>query len=61
MAETLAMVQQAGDKPTLAKKPISRPKPEAHQALVKISHVAQNPTDGTDTPESEFSYLSGLH
>ncbi|KAF2649134.1 GroES-like protein [Lophiostoma macrostomum CBS 122681] len=47
MAQTLAMVQQNrdGGAPTLAKKTVSRPKPASNQVLVKVSHVAQNPTD----------------
>lgn len=33
-------------KATLVKKLIPVLKPEPNQALVKVSHVAQNPTDG---------------
>jgi NADPH:quinone reductase-like Zn-dependent oxidoreductase len=41
-----ALVQRnVNGKPTFAKEQISKPRPEAHQLLVKISHVAQNPTD----------------
>jgi NADPH:quinone reductase-like Zn-dependent oxidoreductase len=35
------------DSKTLSFESIPTPKPEPHQALVKVSHVAQNPTDGT--------------
>ncbi|KAL3492477.1 putative zinc-binding dehydrogenase family oxidoreductase [Aspergillus germanicus] len=34
-----------GQSPRLSKEPIPRPRPAANQVLVKISHVAQNPTD----------------
>ena len=41
-----AIVQRNKDsKPILSKETISKPKPEDHQALVQLSHVAQNPTD----------------
>jgi hypothetical protein len=43
--EMQAMVQTGGDAPTLTKQQIPKPRPAAHQMLVKISHVAQNPTD----------------
>jgi hypothetical protein len=35
-----------GQSPRLSKESIPRPRPAANQVLVKISHVAQNPTDG---------------
>lgn len=44
----LALVQRntKDGKPALAKERIQKPRPEAKQLLVKISHAAQNPTDG---------------
>jgi NADPH:quinone reductase-like Zn-dependent oxidoreductase len=36
--------------PSLTKREIERPVPGANQLLVKISHVAQNPTDGSCDP-----------
>jgi NADPH:quinone reductase-like Zn-dependent oxidoreductase len=47
MAQMLAMVQENGESgsPTLSKKKVSKPKPASDQALVKVSYVAQNPTD----------------
>lgn len=36
----------AGDKSQLQEKDISIPSLESNQVLVKISYVAQNPTDG---------------
>lgn len=44
-----ALVTEApssGGSVTLVKKLIPLPKPAPNQALVKISHIAQNPTDG---------------
>jgi NADPH:quinone reductase-like Zn-dependent oxidoreductase len=32
-------------KPTFAIEQVPKPQPEPHQLLVKISHIAQNPTD----------------
>lgn len=41
-----AIIQRNKDgKPTLSQERIEKPKPEDNQALVKLSHVAQNPTD----------------
>jgi NADPH:quinone reductase-like Zn-dependent oxidoreductase len=40
-----AMVQGGGNNPTLYKTQVPKPKPGSHQLLVKVSHVAQNPTD----------------
>lgn len=34
----------------LSKESISIPSPESNQVLVKVSHVAQNPTDGKFRP-----------
>ncbi|OJJ98682.1 hypothetical protein ASPACDRAFT_30664 [Aspergillus aculeatus ATCC 16872] len=34
-----------GESPRFSKEQIPIPRPEAHQVLVKLSHVAQNPTD----------------
>lgn len=36
----------AEQSPRLSKEEIDLPVPVGHQILVKISHVAQNPTDG---------------
>ncbi|KAF6835365.1 hypothetical protein CMUS01_05816 [Colletotrichum musicola] len=48
-----ALVTEApssGGPATLVKKSIPLPKPAPNQVLVKISHVAQNPTDGEPQP-----------
>jgi len=47
MADTVtALVQRnVNGKPAFAKERVQKPQPEAHQLLVRISHVAQNPTD----------------
>ena len=47
-ATSIAMVIRApaGQPPTLSKESIPIPSLQANQVLVKISHVAQNPTDG---------------
>lgn len=43
---TVALVQRnEGNLQTLSKEEIPKPDVEAHQMLVKVSHVAQNPTD----------------
>ncbi|KAH0425407.1 hypothetical protein CcaCcLH18_10955 [Colletotrichum camelliae] len=39
------VVETADAKPSLVKKSIPIPRPASNQALVKISHIAQNPTD----------------
>lgn len=46
----LALVQRnsADGKPTLSKDTIDKPQLRGNQLLVKISHAAQNPTDGMD-------------
>lgn len=47
MATCEALVtRQVDDKPTQSKQQVARPEPAANQVLVKLSHVAQNPTDG---------------
>lgn len=48
------VVKTSHDTPTLVKESLPMPKPGDHQLLVKVSHVAQNPTDGTMFP----SYMS---
>ncbi|KAF2120352.1 chaperonin 10-like protein [Lophiotrema nucula] len=46
VSQMLAQVQRnKGDTPTLSKEKIDRSTPASNQVLVKISHVAQNPTD----------------
>jgi hypothetical protein len=47
-------------KPELVKKEISPPMLEAHEVLVKVSTVAQNPTDGKILPRilTEFTVLN---
>lgn len=42
-SECLAIVQKEGK---LFQEAIPVPTPSAHQVLVKVSYVAQNPTDG---------------
>ncbi|KAL4911711.1 chaperonin 10-like protein [Aspergillus aurantiobrunneus] len=45
-SNTALVVRVAGGQsPKLSKETISVPRPAAHQVLVKLSHVAQNPTD----------------
>lgn len=44
------VVTTANDTPRLVKESLPTPKPGDHQLLVKVSHVAQNPTDGTACP-----------
>ncbi|KAL2686837.1 hypothetical protein Neosp_004379 [[Neocosmospora] mangrovei] len=39
------VVRTSGDNPILVKESLPTPKPGDHQLLVKVSHVAQNPTD----------------
>ncbi|RMJ14715.1 hypothetical protein CDV36_005615 [Fusarium kuroshium] len=39
------VVKTSDDTPRLVKESVPMPKPENHQLLVKVSHVAQNPTD----------------
>lgn len=48
MASNTALVVRVvdGQAPKLSKEDIAVPRPAAHQVLVKLSHVAQNPTDG---------------
>lgn len=41
-----------GQSPKLSKEDIRIPSPESNQVLVKISHVAQNPTDGMHSPQN---------
>ncbi|OJJ57337.1 hypothetical protein ASPSYDRAFT_58900 [Aspergillus sydowii CBS 593.65] len=47
MASNTALVVRVvdGQAPKLSKEDIAVPRPAAHQVLVKLSHVAQNPTD----------------
>jgi NADPH:quinone reductase-like Zn-dependent oxidoreductase len=41
-----AIIQRNKDgKPTLVQETIDKPHPESHQALIAITHIAQNPTD----------------
>lgn len=44
------VVKTSNDTPRLVKESLPTPKPGDHQVLVKVSHVAQNPTDGTACP-----------
>lgn len=39
------VVEAPNGKPSLVRKSIPIPVPASNQALVKISHIAQNPTD----------------
>lgn len=52
MASNTALVVRVadGEAPKLSKEDIAVPRPAANQVLVKLSHVAQNPTDGTIFP-----------
>lgn len=45
MADTITALVQRNKGKSLVQEQIPKPKPGAHQLLVKISHVAQNPTD----------------
>ncbi|OKL57860.1 hypothetical protein UA08_06730 [Talaromyces atroroseus] len=44
-SNTALVVRTPGGHPTLSKENIPIPSPAANQVLVKVSHVAQNPTD----------------
>ncbi|KAL5341414.1 putative zinc-binding dehydrogenase family oxidoreductase [Aspergillus crustosus] len=44
-SNTALVVRVVDGKPKLSKEAISIPRPAANQVLVKLSHVAQNPTD----------------
>ncbi|KAH7203021.1 chaperonin 10-like protein [Fusarium oxysporum] len=44
-AQALVVRVDSNNTPKLVKEPITVPKPGKHQLLVKVSHVAQNPTD----------------
>jgi NADPH:quinone reductase-like Zn-dependent oxidoreductase len=52
MAKNSAVVVRVanGNQPSLSQENIAIPSPEANQVLVKVSHVAQNPTDGASFP-----------
>jgi NADPH:quinone reductase-like Zn-dependent oxidoreductase len=53
-----ALVQRnSHGKPAFAKEQVPKPQPEAHQLLVKISHVAQNPTDGMCVEWTNTTYI----
>ncbi|KAF2008442.1 GroES-like protein [Aaosphaeria arxii CBS 175.79] len=58
MADRMRAVVQRnstnGGKPTLSNESIPLPKLESHQLLVKISHVAQNPTDVQSLDSNAF-------
>ncbi|KAK1634532.1 chaperonin 10-like protein [Colletotrichum phormii] len=43
--QALVTESSAGGSPKMVKKQIPVPEPAPHQALVKVSHIAQNPTD----------------
>lgn len=45
-AQALVVRVDSNNTTKLVKEPITVPKPAKHQLLVKVSHVAQNPTDG---------------
>lgn len=45
-AKALVQRNTSDGKQTLSLEALPKPKPEANQMLVKVSHVAQNPTDG---------------
>lgn len=44
--QALVTESSTGGSPKMVKKQIPVPEPAPHQALVKVSHIAQNPTDG---------------
>jgi hypothetical protein len=44
------VVKTSNNTPRLVKESLPTPKPGDHQLLVKVSHVAQNPTDGIVCP-----------
>lgn len=46
------VVRDSNDAPILSRDEIPIPSPADHQVLVKISHVAQNPTDGKSLLQS---------
>lgn len=43
---SLVVRAPAGESPKLVLEDLPRPSPSKGQVLVKLSHVAQNPTDG---------------
>lgn len=45
-AEALVVRVDNNNTPKLSKESVLVPKPGKHQLLVKVSHAAQNPTDG---------------
>lgn len=46
-SKALALVQRGGDEPKFVLEEVSVPQPGEHEVLVRNSHIAQNPTDGT--------------
>ncbi|OHE98291.1 hypothetical protein CORC01_06488 [Colletotrichum orchidophilum] len=52
--QALVTVASAGGSPAMVKKSIPVPEPAPHQALVKVSHIAQNPTDVQSLDSSAF-------
>ncbi|KAG8157349.1 hypothetical protein KVR01_012733 [Diaporthe batatas] len=45
MSSALVQRVKDGDKPILTREPAPVPQPGPHELLIKVSHVAQNPTD----------------
>ncbi|KAL1963528.1 hypothetical protein VTN77DRAFT_8109 [Rasamsonia byssochlamydoides] len=43
--QALVIRTDGGSPPKLVKEEVSAPQPDSHQALVRVSHTAQNPTD----------------
>lgn len=56
--QALVVNLDSNNTPALVKESVPVPKPDKHQLLVKVSHVAQNPTDGKITPHQVSSLYS---
>jgi hypothetical protein len=51
---SLVIKENVGSAPQLVKRLVPLPTPAEHELLVKVSHVAQNPTDGMYCPNDEI-------
>jgi NADPH:quinone reductase-like Zn-dependent oxidoreductase len=59
-AEALVVRVDSNNTPKLVKDVLPVPKPGPRQLLVKVSHVAQNPTDGEAQPPTSALAGAGL-
>lgn len=51
------VIREIDDKSTHVKQQIPTPEPATNQVLVKVSHVAQNPTDGAPFAAARVSNM----